>query len=281
MSDISHRLLFVGAAVLLASTSAASGWPPIENLADATCLLTSQREAGDGPVSAHCSDSLTGPSGRPIAFRAHAEVLGLPVLGVSVHGSATSESASLGRFPAAGTANIRALVSLVQTATTPFGLDFVPLVWHSTGFGEQAGDAHFVEGWSRIVSQSGSWQGITFASYDDAIIELDDSYAFDALLGFESFVDLHVLCVATIERAGASSCSANVTGQLLLDQVTFDTRFGDDAFDLADYFRIEYSPGLTAVPLPPALVLLGAALAWLTCFRTTRQLASTIVPGRS
>lgn len=59
--------------------------------------------------------------------------------------------------------------------------------------------------------------------------------------------------------------------QLLLDQVTFDERFGDDAFDLAEYFRIDYSPGLTAVPLPPVIVLFVAALAGLSCLRTPRQ----------
>lgn len=57
--------------------------------------------------------------------------------------------------------------------------------------------------------------------------------------------------------AGSGRCSAAADPSFSFDQAAFDSTMGAQSFELDRYFRIDLSPGVTPVPEPSTLILLG------------------------
>lgn len=63
-------------------------------------------------------------------------------------------------------------------------------------------------------------------------------------------------------RAGSLPAEAHAFADplIMFDQETFDATWGEDSFPLADYFRIEYSPGIVFVPEPSTLLIAAVGI---------------------
>lgn len=251
---------------MLAGAIHATTLPPAHVDAVASCIPTQVIENTDGPVSVDCHDVNVYPGGNT-EYSADVEVFGLPFPGATVSATASSENPEYGHWLGYGQATLTGSIAIVETAVAPFAPELIPVIWHSTGSANLAGEETQAEGWSRISPASVNGYEVAFSGSTTAFA---DFYALDILPTLESVFSVYAFCGAGVAGEGYSACDASATGRLLFDQETFDMRFGDEAFALADYYRIEYSAGLTAVPLPPALMLFGLAMTSLVSLRNVR-----------
>ena len=57
-----------------------------------------------------------------------------------------------------------------------------------------------------------------------------------------------------------TTTTAAVNPIISFDQAAFDALYGSNSFPLEEYYQIDFSPNVTATPLPPTLLLLASGL---------------------
>lgn len=241
--------------------------------------------AGPLPVglSMQCDWTGTSPQGRwgtaswQASASAHTGLAGLGVADGVAHASATNVRA---RVDATAGGWVSFAWRLDPLAAPPFVPDTLPVRFRASGEGHLNGDGPWYGG---RITASATLDLVGFPAADYRF-DSGEQYFFGALdRQFGGSTTLQVLpgqtlsgrvhanCwVVTIGSAidgelplpltSRAECSVVADPILGLDQAAFVARYGDAAFNLADYYRVSVSPNVP-VPEPATAVLWLAALA--------------------
>ena len=138
-----------------------------------------------------------------------------------------------------------------EIAEAPLALDAIPLVFNSFGHIERTGET-FTTGSITIQNMNGVSDGVFI---DNSTESLERQLQLDFTTGFIRSISTFMICDASLSGPGESICTSSSWTTLEFDQALFDETWGEQSFDLSEYYSIRFSSELVTVPLPSALGL--------------------------
>ena len=140
-------------------------------------------------------------------------------------------------------------------AEAPMELDAIPLLFQSHGHIERTGETN-TSGFVTIENDNGVSDGVFI---DNSTVSLEGQLQLEFMLDSVQSVSTFIMCDASLGGPGESICTSIAWTTLDFDQALFDETWGEESFNLSEYYGIRLSSDLVTVPLPSAfgLYLLG------------------------
>jgi len=267
-------LFVLGAAFFFSSFAYAISLPSATTQAYAACL-GQESALGPAPVGllavCHNTNQIGGVSSQGIASASTSFGPGMPQVGnVDVYASVSS----MGELPATAEADGYLTFYFASESFTPgaFNPATLPIYFeaHAQGYGsglygsgtpfasvilasQYAGPLH----WYTSDYPSNSFDKSTtiwLSPGEVASVNLGANCYVNAFGGWDDSTNPRT------PITGVGNCSTQVDPVIRFDQAAFDALYGANSFTLTDHYRLQFSENVNAVPLPPAVWLLGSGL---------------------